>query len=287
MEQLSDELAKKVEFAIYLLKQAEQTAKNKGQLVELAYSGGKDSDVILELAKMAKIKYKAIYKNTTLDPSGTVAHCKANNVEIKMPKKNFLQLIKESGFPNAKIRHCCKYLKEYKIQDVAIIGIRRSESRRRMEKYKEPAQCRIYGNTPIKGRVEVFYPLLEWTDDDVLEFITKRGIKLHPHYYDENGVIHVERRLGCLCCPLKGRRGRINEFKQYPNMVKMYLRGARYYLQNHRPTSIHRKFKDEYQYFCQHLFCYTYDEFKQKFGVDSLFPTDCKQFLEDYFKIKL
>lgn len=44
--------------------------------IEVSYSGGKDSDVILTLTKMAGIPYRAIYKNTTIDPPGTVQHCK-------------------------------------------------------------------------------------------------------------------------------------------------------------------------------------------------------------------
>lgn len=58
--------------------------------IEISYSGGKDSDVILELAKMAGIPYRAIYKCTTIDPPGTTKHCKEKGAEIILPKKNIL-----------------------------------------------------------------------------------------------------------------------------------------------------------------------------------------------------
>lgn len=61
--EFSDELKKKVGQSIRLL----QSVKTDGP-IEVCYSGGKDSDVILELAKMAGINYRAIYKNTTIDP---------------------------------------------------------------------------------------------------------------------------------------------------------------------------------------------------------------------------
>ena len=61
--EFSEVLKKKVKQAINLL----QSIKTD-EPIEVAYSGGKDSDVILELAKMAGIKYRAIYKNTTIDP---------------------------------------------------------------------------------------------------------------------------------------------------------------------------------------------------------------------------
>lgn len=72
-----DSYEKKVARAIRLL----QSIPKDGP-VEVSYSGGKDSDVILELAKMAGIEYRAIYKNTTIDPPGTIRHCKEKGVEI-------------------------------------------------------------------------------------------------------------------------------------------------------------------------------------------------------------
>lgn len=62
---MDDALQKKVERAIRLL---QSVSKDNTRLLEISYSGGKDSDVILELAKMAGVKYRAIYKNTTIDP---------------------------------------------------------------------------------------------------------------------------------------------------------------------------------------------------------------------------
>lgn len=55
---MTPQLQKKVDFAIKLLR---SIPTDEGE-IELSYSGGKDSDVILELAKMAQIPYRAIYK---------------------------------------------------------------------------------------------------------------------------------------------------------------------------------------------------------------------------------
>ncbi len=59
------ELQKKVEQAIKLIQSVPYFNEEP---IEVAYSGGKDSDVILELVKMAGVRYRAIYKNTTIDP---------------------------------------------------------------------------------------------------------------------------------------------------------------------------------------------------------------------------
>ena len=55
------ELQKKIDQAIKLLRQIPLA---DGECVEVSYSGGKDSDVILQLTKEAGIPYRAIYKNT-------------------------------------------------------------------------------------------------------------------------------------------------------------------------------------------------------------------------------
>lgn len=69
------ELQKKIDQSIRLLRQAQQAYPD--EQIELSYSGGKDSDVILQLAKEAGINFIPIYKNTTIDPPGTLKHVKS------------------------------------------------------------------------------------------------------------------------------------------------------------------------------------------------------------------
>ena len=193
---MREELEKKVQRAIKLIQSASKIAAENGcPEIEVAYSGGKDSDVILELTKMSGVPYRAIYKNTTIDPAGTIKHAEEMGAEIIRPKHSFLELLSMNGYPNMFYRHCCSQLKEYKVFDYAIVGIRRSESIKRSKRYKEPEQCRVYSKTQ---KVRQYMPILEWSDDDVRGFIEERGIKCAPVYYDENGLFHVERRLGCV-----------------------------------------------------------------------------------------
>ena len=220
---MREELQKKINRAIKLIQSAAKKAKEYGQPLEVAYSGGKDSDVILELAKMSGVEFRAIYKNTTIDPPGTIKYVKNKGVEISPPKKKFIDLIAYHGFPSRMNRHCCQHLKEYKILDYSVLGIRADESVKRKERYKEPEQCRKYNK---KEKVRQYFPILDWTKEDVLEFVEERGINLHPLYYDEHGKIVIERRLGCMGCPLASHKNRIEEFKKYPNMVKLYVRGG-------------------------------------------------------------
>ena len=277
---ITEDLQKKVNRAIKLIQQAGRD----GQTVEVSYSGGKDSDVILELARMSGIKYRAIYKNTTIDPPGTIAHAKENGAEIIRPKHTFFELVSTAGFPNRFIRHCCRTLKEYKILDRNIMGVRTAESNKRKARYTEPTECRFYGSK--KEHVEAFYPILDWSDQDVVEFIEARGLKIHPLYYREDGTIDPKRRLGCMCCPLAGHRVRIEYFKRYPNMVKAYLRAGQKFRETHPEAKTTKLYNNVYEWFYRDVFCYSQSEFEQTrsgmFGIP-----DYRKYLADYFGIDL
>lgn len=276
------ELAKKVNQAIKLLQSIPQASGP----IEISYSGGKDSDVILELAKMAGIPYRAIYKNTTIDPPGTIKHCKEKGVEILAPTINFFDLVKRKGCPTMRARFCCEILKEYKVCDRAVQGIRRSESTKRAKNYHEPEICRTYGHKG--GKCRIYLPILEWTNDDVASFIAERGIKCHPLYYDEQGNFHVERRLGCIGCPLRSDKGR-GGYQKYPKMLRQLIKSAKVFLETHPNASSRIKFGNVYNLVFHNLFCNSYEDFQQKI-TGGMFPEtaiDAKKFLEDYFKIEL
>lgn len=275
-----NDLDKKIRNAIKLL---QVFAKDK--VVEVSYSGGKDSDVILELAKMAGINYRAIYKNTTIDPPHTIAHCKSKGVEIMRPKERFFDLVKRKGIPTMRARFCCEVMKEYKIMDDAVQGIRRSESTKRAKLYNEPIICRMYGNK--KNHVNVCLPILEWTDKDVEQFIKARGIKCHPLYYDEQGNFHVERRLGCIGCPMQSDRGK-GDFKQHPKFLRRLIQCEKVFLADRPESKTVKKFGDAYRLTFNNLFCDSYGEFIVKtqpnlFGEEF----DAKQYLEQYFGVEL
>ena len=273
------ELQKKVDFAIKLLQSIPQDGD-----IELSYSGGKDSDVILELAKMAGIPYRAIYKATTIDPPKTIAHAREMGAEVVRPKKTFFQLINEKGFPTRVSRWCCSVLKEYKVCDRAIQGIRRSESTKRAERYKEPEVCRVYS---AKEKVKVYLPILEWTNQDVEEFIKERNIKCHPLYY-RGGEFDVTKRLGCMGCPIQSRKKRIQEFKDNPKLLKAWIRAGqkRYKSEAYQNGGAKHKFKDAFEAMGYLLFCENMDEFKEKtYGMFGDF--DWKEFLQKEFNIDM
>ena len=276
------ELEHKVDLAIKLLR-----AIPKDGPVEISYSAGKDSDVILELAKMAGIDYRAIYKMTTIDPPGTIQHAREMGAEVLRPKMSFYEIICKKGWPNRRARFCCQYLKEYKILDRAVQGIRRAESAKRAARYKEPEYCWLYS----KGeKARIYLPILEWTTEDVARFIEERGIKCAPHYYDEQGCFHPERRLGCMCCPLQSKKSRREEFKKYPGMLKFYLRGGQEFFDTHPDSKMKSRFDGNiYDKMLYELFFDRLDDYEKvmKPGLFLEDKVDSKAFLEDYFGMDL
>lgn len=269
---MTEQLQKKINQSIKLL---QSTCSSKDD-VELAYSGGKDSDVILQLAKEAGIKFTARYKNTTIDPAGTLKHCKDNGVEILQPKESFFEIVKKAGYPNRFHRLCCARLKEYPTEsDTVIVGIRQEESQKRMKRYLDPTVCRVYSK---KKRVQQILPILYWTQDDVRMFIEDRNIKCHPIYYDENGIFHAERRLGCEGCPLMSQRKRVEFFKENPKWLKAWLKAGHYFY--------HQRSLNEYEMMVGMLF---YRSIRELIDIQNgLFgKMDCKQLLEEKFNVKL
>ena len=277
---ITESLQRKIEQSIRLLQQVQKA--HPDEVIEIAYSGGKDSDVILQLAKEAGIRYEAIYKNTTIDPPGTISHAQDMGATIIRPKRTFAELIQKKGAPTRFARFCCSELKEYKVRDIAVMGVRRSESAKRAERYSEPTQCRFYGSK--KNHVEAIYPILEWTNEDVAEFIADRKIKCSPIYYDADGTFHVERRLGCMCCPLASKKNRIDEFRKNPRMVRFYIRNMRIFRQTHPDAKACDYFSSEYEQFAYQVF---YQDLPLKKFKQQMFDTDWKKLLEDYFGIEL
>lgn len=285
----SDGLERKVTNALLLIRKAYRYAKHRGERLEVAVSGGKDSDVLVALCRMADVwgteTLRPLHKITTIDPPYTLAHVKAiGGVELVRPRKTFAQCILSNGIPNMFRRHCCDEIKEYAIERHALIGVRRCESARRKKRYVEMTQC---VSMKRGGTVQHYYPLLEWTDDDVAEFVNVTKTKCHPLYYDEKGVFHVERRLGCMCCPLMYRKKRVSEFKKYPKMLRFYCRYGKQYLESHKDAKVAKAFNNVYEWILCDLFFKDYNSFKESTQRLDGEPLDAKVFLERHFGVNL
>lgn len=265
-----------------VLQLAAMAAEQKGEILELCYSGGKDSEVMRCLALDAGIKFEPIYKQTTIDRPYTTAYCKERNVTILRPAESFLQMMKRKGAPTRRCRWCCERLKEYKVRNTAVVGVRRAESRARSSRYTDYSQCRVYHRG---GSCEQYFPLLNWTDGDMLAYILYHNIPLHPHYYVE-GSVDISRRLGCIGCPLRGDNGK-SDFMEFPKMLRQWLisLGAWYSIKERKTTA---KFSSPAKLMIHNLFCRSYKEYVDKYESGLWFSdADSYMMLQNYFHIYL
>lgn len=263
---------KKVDNAIRLLR-----SYNQYHNLALAYSGGKDSDVILRLSKLAGIKVDVVHNCTTIDPPGNLSYCIAHGATIARPKKTFFQLVSEKGLPSMFRRFCCKFLKEQYIAPYLILGIRRDESIKRTALYQEPTSCYIYSKKKCTERI---LPILDWTLTDILIFSYQEHFKFNHHYYP-NGFFDPECRLGCIGCPLKSDRGR-GDYLQYPGFLRQLAKSYSQYVATHKAvTSV-------YHDIVWQLFYSNHGDAKYQQTYYGLFPSpNPKEFLEDYFHVLL
>ncbi len=171
----------------------------------LADSGGKDSDVILALAKMSGVKFDAHHNLTTIDPPEVIYHMREHHKEtqIDRPDVPFLQKLVKKGFPQRQRRWCCAEYKERGGNGRFVItGVRAQESAKRAGR-KMVEIC-------YRGTGKRYLNIIRnWTDDEVWEFHRKYNIP-YCKLYDEGW-----KRIGCLFCPNAGKR-RLVEVEKYP-----------------------------------------------------------------------
>lgn len=210
-------LEDKVANSIELIRKGERLALalNPQDGYFVGFSGGKDSQVLLDLVKRAGVKYKAFYSVTTNDPPENVYFIRQHYPDVAFIHRhpNLYTQIAKNGLPTIFHRWCCKIYKEKAgVGNVVLTGIRREESKKRakypqidvrsnrkehknrttpysIEKFEENEhQC-------IKGKDKIMiYPLLEWTTTDIWVFIAKNRLPINPCY-------EMSGRVGCMFCP--------------------------------------------------------------------------------------
>ncbi len=204
----------------------------------VAYSGGKDSDALRILFELAGARFDLVHNHTTVDAPETVYYIRSiPKVQISKPAFSMWDLIVRKRIPPTHIaRYCCSILKEGggKGRFVAT-GVRWAESNDRKKKrgsleilrYSADKNIilnadnsenrRLFETCTLKGK-RIINPIIDWSDDDVWEFLDFYGCRSNPLY--ANGF----RRVGCVGCPMAGRPTMLKEFGIYPKYKNLYLR---------------------------------------------------------------
>lgn len=240
--------------AIQRIKMAsEMSLHHYGKPLVCTYSGGKDSDVMLELFRRSGIPFEVHNSHTTADAPQTVRHIRETfrrlelagiPCEIEMPtyqgeRTSMWKLIPQKLMPPTRlVRYCCSVLKETGCKNRFIsTGIRWAESTSRKgrgefekiggrksdsEKFSE---IMLMNDNDSRRRVTelcmqkhkmVVNPIIDWTDADVWEFIRSEHIQTCDLYrcgYE---------RVGCIGCPMAGKK-RYKEFSDFPEYKRLYI----------------------------------------------------------------
>ncbi len=245
----------------------------------LAFSGGKDSQCVYHLAKQAGVKFDAHYSVTTVDPPELMRFIKAEYPDViwdhpvgKDGKPTSMwKIIEEHTVPPTRtIRYCCYQLKEVNGRGRFVVtGVRWAESARRRDRHglvdmytrsqklidsvtenNESAKANPRGrgimfmddNDETRQMTEQCYmkrrttlnPIIDWEDEDVWEYLNNIAKVPHCCLYDEGFT-----RLGCIGCPLQGKKGMLRDFERWPRYKELYIRAFDRMIKAH-PDEVYR-----------------------------------------------
>lgn len=201
-------------------------------------SFGKDSMVLLYLARQIKPDIPVVYVNTGVDYPETVAFkneilqaWNLNLFEIR-PNTTFFKVMDKVKAKGNKVDDgskqsniCCYHLKEKPLLQFqrlhgfthCFTGITAMESRKRAY-----VACQL-GQEYYTKKQEIWkiHPIIYWSPDEVMAFIKDRQIPVNP-VYAKYGL----HRTGCMCCTCHRRwreeLGRVNP-KLYKIIMERYF----------------------------------------------------------------
>lgn len=208
--------------------------KNKLDIFHVAFSGGKDSAVLLDLVKRAlpKASFVVIFGDTGMEFPDTYKavevtkkRCDEEGVPFYISKSDFdpHDSWKIFGPPARVLRWCCSVHKSapqtLKLREITgkndyvgmdFVGVRKHESVARSEYTYEN-----YGKKQ-KGQYS-FNAILDWTSAEVWLYIFTHKIYINEAYKKGNS------RAGCLFCPMGGNKGDFVQYHSYPDEVSKYI----------------------------------------------------------------
>ena len=229
---------------------SEMSLQHYGLPLVITDSGGKDSQVCKELALRAGIPFEVMHNHTTADAPETVRFVRSEakrfeekgiTYTINMPmykgqRTSMWGLIPQKLMPPTRlVRYCCSILKENGGTGRFITtGVRWDESVSRKNNrgiYERLAADKkkkvilnndnddkrmLFENCRLKAK-RVVNPIIDWKDDDVWSFLEDAKSPINPLYSE------CWCRVGCVGCPMAGKKSRVAEFIRWPKYKQLYI----------------------------------------------------------------
>lgn len=257
LSKVGTSLAKKIEYSIDLIRKAERMALRLDPENGFynTFSGGKDSQCLYHLVKLAGVKAKTHMNLTSVDPPEVIRFVKTQypDVELIKPRMSIYDMAKKKHvLPTRCLRWCCAEYKEMSgAGKVTLIGVRKQESTRRAK--REEISTSIKGKRVeetfdqwseheeqmiacVGGKDKILVsPIIYWTERDVWEFLNANRIQ-HCELYDQGYT-----RIGCICCPMSSYRQKAKEIKHWPHVRRNWIKTIKWLIDN---GYINHNFKD-------------------------------------------
>lgn len=223
----------------------------------VGFSGGKDSQALYHMMQLCDVPMHAYFSPTSIDPAENIRFIRKNYPEVEFTKldKSIFEVFKQMKvLPSMRIRWCCAYFKEKGGEGkVVCTGVRKAESVKRskrneievsgrkftghMDEFEQWQEKRIrrqlknlnqdqYSESKqtevrcINGKDKILLnPIIEWSEDDVWEFLNKVVEVPHCELYDEGYT-----RIGCVGCPMATTKNQIKQFLRWPHVKEKWIR---------------------------------------------------------------
>ncbi len=259
-------MQEKIMHSINLLRKAEKLALvyDPENGFYNTFSGGKDSQCLYHIVKLAGVRHKTHMNLTSVDPPEVIRFVRTQypDVELIKPKDSIFNLaVKMKILPTMRVRWCCAEYKETAgAGKVTLIGIRHAESTRRakrneveinnrkfsgnldeLEEYRKENNHIRRGRKP-KGYKEV--TIVNADGERVLGCIRgKESLLISPiiNWSDDDvwtflnalDIAHCElydqgfHRIGCICCPMSPAKQKRRDIERYPHVKRGWIKAIK------------------------------------------------------------